>query len=487
MILLPRLLCLTVLPALLSTALAQSLPAGIDAALKAAGLPASSLSLWIAPVGAVQPSLDYQAEQAVNPASLMKLLTASVALAQLGTSYRWRTEVAVDQRPQSGRLPGNLYLSGRGDPQLTQERLWLLLRELQSRGVRSIKGDIVLDRSAFALPEVDPGAFDGEPYRPYNVQPDALLISYKAVTLQFRPEPANRNAQVTAEPVLQGWQVPATVPLSGETDCGDWRARLKADFSDPRGPRFAGSLPAVCGERSWPVAPAEPQHYNARALAAMWQEMGGQLSGQIRQGHRPTAAIPLFSAYSPTLGEMLRDMNKYSNNLLADQLMLTLALEAQGLGTWEGARSLMNQALWTQAGCRPQELVIDRGSGLSRSGRLSARCLAQVLQWGWASAWMPELLASLPVAGEDTARRATAAAGRAHLKTGSLEGVAGLAGYVDTPGGRRYVLVALLNHPRAGEGREVLNAALQWTIDAAGQAAPGPSMSGLRRGCSAPC
>jgi serine-type D-Ala-D-Ala carboxypeptidase/endopeptidase (penicillin-binding protein 4) len=453
----------------LSNATAQTLPPTIDAALRAAGLPSNSLYVWVAPAGAAQPILSIQGAVPANPASLMKLVTSAVALAQLGPSYRWPTEVAVDERPDAGRLHGNVYLTGRGDPQLTQERLWLLLRELRSRGVNQIDGDIVLDRSAFALPEVPPGSFDGEPYKPYNVQPDALLVSLKAVTLQFRPAPEARVAQVSAEPALQGWQVPSTVPLSGEAECGDWRAQLKADFSDPRGPRFGGTLPALCGERSWPIAPPEPQHYNARAIAAMWQELGGRLKGQVLQGHRPSAALSLFSAQSASLGEVLRDMNKYSNNLIADQLLLTLALDAQGQGTWEGARSLVSQALQSRATCRPEEWVIDRGSGLSRTGRLSAQCLGRVLQWAWASPWMPELVASLPVAGEDTARRATAGAGRAHLKTGSLEGVAGLAGYVDGPAGQRYVLVALLNHPRAGEPRsgEVLNAVLRWTVEQA--------------------
>lgn len=445
----------------------QALPALIDAALRATGLPASSLYLWIAPVDTGQPLLAHQAQQPANPASLMKLATSTVALARLGPGYRWRTEIAVDQRPQDGRLHGNLYLTGRGDPQLTMERLWLLLQGLRQRGVQHIDGDLVLDRTAFAVPDVAPGAFDGEPFKPYNVQPEALVINYKAVTLQFRPEPAERIARVWAEPALAGWAVPTTVPLAGDTDCGDWRGRLKADFSDPAGPRFAGALPAICGDKAWPMAPPAQPQVNARAIAAMWSAVGGTLGGKVRNGFRATSALPFFDVSSPTLAEVLRDMNKFSNNLMADQLMLTLALEAQGQGSWDAARPLVNDALQSQAGCRAEEMVIDRGSGLSRTNRLSARCLGQILQWAWISPWMPELTASLPVAGEDTAKRATAAMGRAHLKTGSLDGVAGLAGFVDGAKGRRYVLVALLNHPRAGEGREVLNAALRWTAQQA--------------------
>lgn len=446
---------------------AQSLPAPIDSALRAAGLPTSSLSLWIAPVGGGEPLLTHQAALPVNPASLMKLATSSVALARLGPGYRWRTEVALDQRPLDGRVQGHLYLIGRGDPQFTMERLWVLLQRLRLRGVQHIEGDIVLDRTAFAVPDVDPGAFDGEPFKPYNVQPTALVVNYQSVTLQFSPEPGEQVARVWSEPALAGWKMPFTIPLTSDPSCGDWRGKLRADFSDPVGPRFGGAFPAICGDKSWPIAPPTATHVSARAIAAMWSAVGGTMSGRVRHGFRATNALPFADTLSPTLAEVMRDMNKFSNNLIADHMMLTLALEAQGQGHWDAARAIVSDTLQSQAGCQADDMVIDRGSGLSRTGRLSARCLGQILQWAWTSPWMPELTASLPIAGEDTAKRATAASGRAHLKTGSLEGVAGLAGFVDGPKGRRYVLVALLNHPRAGEGREVLNAALRWTVQQA--------------------
>lgn len=443
-----------------------ALPPVIDTALRNAGLSADALTVWIAPAGAAAPLLAHRAATPVNPASLMKLVTSAVALSQLGPGWRWRTPVLLDAPPRDGRVAGNVYLVGRGDPQLTVERLWLLLRELQQRGVRQIDGDLVLDRSAFQIPPVDPGAFDAEPSKPYNVQPDALVVNHKAVTLQFLPQPEDHVARVIATPRLAGWRVPPTVPLSADSDCGDWRQRLRADFSGEAGPRFDGTFAAACGERSWPVA-APPASFNASALTAMWRELGGQLTGSAHDGATPASALPLFEFSSPTLAEVLRDMNKFSNNLLADQLMLTLALEAAPPATWEAARTLLAAALRDQAGCAPDEFVVDRGSGLSRTGRLSARCLGQVLQWTWRSPWMPELVASLPVAGEDTARRALGARGRAHLKTGSLDGVAGLAGVVDGPGGRRAVLVAILQHPRAGQpgGREVLDSVLRWTVE----------------------
>jgi D-alanyl-D-alanine carboxypeptidase/D-alanyl-D-alanine-endopeptidase (penicillin-binding protein 4) len=464
--------------AVASAAAADALPEPLQAALTRAQLPADSLALWVAPAGGTTARLSYRAQGLVNPASLMKLVTSAVALELLGPSYTWSTPVMLTGPLRAGVLQGDLVIEGRGDPKLVSERLWLLLRQVQQLGVRDIAGDIVLDRRAFQVPDVDPGRFDGEPYRPYNVQPDALMVNQKALLLTFRVQPSRGVAQLSVEPRLTGLDMPAEVPLS-TSPCGDWRGELQADFSDPAKLQLRGRYPAACGDKTWPVAPAAPERYNARAIEAMWREMGGTLQGRVRDGARPagqtgqtgqtgtTGSVTSLDFASPSLGEVLRDMNKYSNNVIAQQLFLTLALTQRGVGTLEAAREIVLQQTQARAGCAADELRVDNGSGLSREARISARCLGAVLQWAWASAWMPEYIASLPIAGENTARRAAAVTGRAHLKTGSLNNVAALAGYVEGSAGRRWAVVAILNHPRADsdDGRQVLNAVLRWTAD----------------------
>ena len=138
------------------------------------------LAAWVAEVGhAESPLWSHRADTAVSPASLMKLATTSAALELLGPGYTWRTGVTYGGPVRDGVLEGSLYLRGEGDPLLVNERLWLLLSRVRDEGVREIRGDIVLDRSAFDVAPEDPGAFDGEPLRPYNVQPDALLINFR--------------------------------------------------------------------------------------------------------------------------------------------------------------------------------------------------------------------------------------------------------------------------------------------------------------------
>ena len=212
-----------------------------------------------------------------------------------------------------------------------------------------------------------------------------------------------------------------------------------------------------------PVAFADPARYNERMLLALWRDMGGRISGTVRDGVAPSSP-PAFEQASPALPEVVRDINKFSNNAMAQQLFLTLGLTQSGQGTPEAARAVLGQWLTDRFGAAGAAAVVDNGSGLSRETRVSAELLAHLLQAAWASPVMPELMGSLPVSGIDgTLQRSTAAPGRAHLKTGSLRDVAGVAGYVLSNRGRRYVLVAIVNHPNANAARPALDALIQWT------------------------
>ncbi|HKX42792.1 MAG TPA: D-alanyl-D-alanine carboxypeptidase/D-alanyl-D-alanine-endopeptidase [Burkholderiaceae bacterium] len=452
----------------------DSLPAEVSSALERAELPREALVAWVQEVASsgnpTTPRLAWQPDLPVNPASLAKLLTTYAALDLLGPAWTWDTPVwlqgAIDR---DGTLAGNLVIKGSGDPKLVLERLWLLFRRLQQFGVQRIRGDIVLDRSAFVVPEQNPADFDGEPLRPYNVAADALLLNYKALLLTFMPDVARGIARVAVDPPLAGVRVDTSVPLAppgSRSACADWRAALGAQFADPLRIRFTGTFDPACGEKSWSVAYIEPKTYNERALLGLWAEMGGALSGAVREGSAPPTP-PSFVLSSPPLADIVRDINKYSNNVMAQQLFLTLALLQRGSGTPENARAVLQQWVADRLGAdiAATGLVIDNGSGLSRDTRLSARLLARTLQSAWAAPVMPELIASLPVNGLDgTARRSRSPLVRAHLKTGSLRDVRGIAGYVLGDSGRRYVVVAILNHPDAGRdaARAPLAALLQW-------------------------
>lgn len=484
--------CLLVLGLLLASPWASAqraptaLPDTVLAALREASIPPEALSVVLARTHASQPVLiSHQAERAMQPASVIKLVTTFAALDLLGPGFTWRTPVWLDGAIEGESLKGNLVIQGQGDPALVIERLWLLLRRVQGLGVRRIEGDAVVDSSAFATAAKDPGAFDGEPLRPYNAAPDALLINFRAITLTFTPDAKAGVARVQMNPPLWGVRVPSTVPLAvgSASICSDYRAGLRADFSDPSRISLNGAFDAACGEKTWPVAYPQPETYNARALEGLWRSMGGDLTGKVRSGVAPQQS-PSFVVDSPTLGEVVRDINKFSNNVMAQQLFLTLGrlpLEAQGkagqkspitkpAGDWsawpsatfERSRERVNN--WWKARLPGVNApYVDNGSGLSRQTQISAQALADLLVKAYGSPYMPELMASLPVAGVDgTLRRSKTATASAHLKTGSLRGVVSLAGYVHTEKGENLVLVAIVNHERAQAARGALEALVQW-------------------------
>jgi D-alanyl-D-alanine carboxypeptidase/D-alanyl-D-alanine-endopeptidase (penicillin-binding protein 4) len=287
----------------------------------------------------------------------------------------------------------------------------------------------------------------------------------------FVPDPAHKVARVHLEPPLAGVQLQASVPLMGG-DCADYRASLKPEFGNPLSIRFMGGFPASCSDKLWPVAYADPDQFAARAVLGMWQQLGGQLSGSVRDGSVPTSLKPVFFAESATLGEVVRDINKHSNNVMAEQLALTLAWQAGDRPTTrEAARQRLSTWLQARLGWPADSFLLDNGSGLSRHAQMNAAQLGQLLQAAWLSPVMPEFMASLPLAGVDGTlsrdpARFGAAQGMAHLKTGSLRDVAALAGYVLDRRGQRWALVALLQHALARNGRAVLDAAVRWAAGA---------------------
>jgi D-alanyl-D-alanine carboxypeptidase/D-alanyl-D-alanine-endopeptidase (penicillin-binding protein 4) len=168
-----------------------------------------------------------------------------------------------------------------------------------------------------------------------------------------------------------------------------------------------------------------------------------------------------FALESPALSEVIRDINKFSNNVMAQQLFLTLGQQGRSPATWDSSREAM-QAWWREriGGETP---VFDNGSGLSREDRVSALGLARLLQFAWGSPTMSELMSSLPVSGLDGTLKRSKAQSIAHLKTGSLRDVTGIAGYVDTANGKRLILVAVLNHANAQAARGALDLLVDWT------------------------
>jgi len=444
------------------------LPAPVAKALRAAGIPQDSAAVFVQQVEKSKPLVSHHAEQAVSPASTMKLVTTYAALGMLGPAYIWRTEIYSAAPLQGDVLNGDLVLKGYGDPAMTLENFWDLLRALRKSGVREIKGDVLLDRGYFAPAAYDPGQFDGEPYRAYNAGPDAMLVNFKATRFDFRGDVQQGAVVIAADPDLPQLKIINQLELR-QVPCADWKDRLGYRVQregENVTVTFSGNYSVACGEKSFDLSLFDDGVYVQQLFKQLWQEQGGVLRGKMKAGVVPEGAKRLAQATSPPLSDVIRLINKYSNNVMARQLLLTMGAESGAEpGSAENGASAVRNWL-TKQGLDFPELVLENGAGLSRNERISARHMGELLLAAWRSPVMPELMSSLPVVAVDGTLEhrlnGSRVAGQGHLKTGSLEGARAIAGYLLDAKGRRWVVVFVVNHPHSAMAGAAQDALLEW-------------------------
>ncbi len=449
------------------TAGARDLPAPVVEALARAGVPLSSVAIVVEPVerrrpGSPPPLVSHNADVPMNPASVMKLVTSFAALDLLGPAFTFHTDFLAGAEINGGVLDGDLFIRGGGDPRLTAERLWLAAHQLRARGVREIRGDVVVDRSYFAAQAHDPAAFDNDPRRAYNVGPDAFLVNFHALEFRFIPE--GRLVRVVAEPDLPNVEIASRIATT-EGPCRSWRQDLKHDFLEiglVATVVFSGSMPAACGEKLWSLSVFDSAQFSESVWRWVWSEAGGKLRGKMRSGTVPPDARLLMRLDSDPLSVLVREMNKNSNNVMARHLFLALSAEREGPGDPRASERIVKDWLAFR-GIGGDGVAIENGAGLSRDDRISAAALASLLRIAWSTPLMPELSSSMPIFGADgTLRSRRAGAGHAHLKGGTLTGVQAIAGYVIDGDARRWAVVMTVNHARANAAQPALESLVEW-------------------------
>ena len=432
------------------------------------GIAPSDVGLFVAPVQGGAPLLAHDSGQAFNPASTMKILTTFAALSVLGPEHRWRTAAHLRGELRDGVLHGDLILRGGGDPKLVIEDLTAFVDQMRQAGLREIRGSLVIDDGRYDVGRDSVERFDLDLSQPYNVLPHALLMNFKATRVVVQPGAG--GAQLRLDPPLAGIPVENHLRIArGACRHGAAGLAVRDDYVDPRGPliRVSGPYSPACGEQGSFVSVLRHDQFIAALFRAAWQAAGGQWEGRVRVEPGAASGAPWLEWVSPrTLADVVRDVNKFSNNVMARQLFLELAV-ASGVrpATVVGAREVMGAWLARQ-GLELPGLFVENGSGLSRSERIGAAALGRVLQHAAAGQNADLLRESLPVVGVDGTmkRRLTdePIAGRAWIKTGSLADVRSIAGYVDAASGRRHVVVFIVNGPRASAAPAAQDRLLRW-------------------------
>jgi D-alanyl-D-alanine carboxypeptidase/D-alanyl-D-alanine-endopeptidase (penicillin-binding protein 4) len=440
------------------------LPPKVQQALRASKLDDNALSLVMIPLSGAGTPTVYNADVSVNPASTMKLVSTYAALELLGPTYQWKTEFYTDGKLDSGVLNGNLYLKGGGDPKLNMEKLWLLMRDLRANGVRQITGDLVLDRSYFNQPQLPDFNDDGgDDNKPFLVKPDALMINLKAMRFIARND--GGKVTVAVEPPIATIRIDNQVKAIPGSKCGGEVRYNPVPQADGISVVVSGQLGDGCNSQTYLSLLDHPE-YAAGAVRAIWTELGGSIQGRDRQGLVPKNASLLARAFSPDLAEIIRDINKYSNNTMAQQLFLSIGAQyrSDADGDDSKAAQRMIRQWLAKKGITAPHLVMENGSGLSRAERVSAREMAMMLQSAWQGPYQAEFMSSMPLVGMDGTMRKrlkrTALAGEGHIKTGTLNTVRAIAGYSRDDNGVTWAVVAILNDPRPWGASSVLDQVL---------------------------
>ena len=461
--------------ALFSACAHAQLPEPVRAALQAAGLPETAIGVVVERVSDQRWVFGHQAEHSFQPASTMKLLTSAVALERLGATYRGHSELRGSGVVANGVLQGDLVLRGSADTDLNTEAFRGMLLTLRQQGINEIAGDFLLDRSFFLPPRMDIGVppFDESPEFQYNVIPDAISLNHHLLELTI--DSTALDIQVRANTTLDGLTLDsAMTTIVGQ--CKDWDDRWQppAVAQLPDGAvriTLKGQYPKNCVTTT-ETNVLDRTDYEARLFRSLWRELGGRFSGNVHEGSARASGKLLAEHRARVLPESVRIINKTSDNALTRSVYLTLGAlsNSRDLQATTAASAEQVVRAWLRdKGVSDAGLVLDNGSGLSRTERLTPRLLSDVLRTMIRSNLAPEYMASLPIVGVDGSMRnrlkESPAAGQARIKTGSLRNVAAIAGYVYNADNELCTVVALINDANAKHAvaRPVLDALIDWT------------------------
>lgn len=391
------------------------------------------------------------ADELLNPASNIKILTTAAALARLGPDFRYPTEVFFGGPLEKGVLKGNLYLRGKGDPSLSTERLYRIVRQLRHLGLQEVQGNLVADDTYFDAQYEGPGWDQDDSDRPYMAGAGALSLNLNAIEIQVFPgETVGEKARVVVEPASDYLVVDNQAVTTGRRS----RSRIVAS-SDPqenrqriavRGRIALGRDRVVTYRRI-----SHPPLFTAHTFRQLLSEQGIAVKGRVLLGETPSRLTPVHTDWSEPLPLLVHRLNKWSQNHMSEMLLKTLGAETFGApGTWAKGVAAVETFLAEEVGIPRGSLVLRNGSGLNDTNRASARQILEVLEWAWKDSKIaPELLASLPIAGIDGTTRnrlvGTLGEGRVRAKTGTLQNVTALSGYATAPNGRNYAFSIIVN------------------------------------------
>jgi len=471
----------------------QAIPQTVVSSLKKNQIPPEALSISITEIPTeldqlhnTKNILEWRSNIAMNPASTMKLVTTIASLDILGPQYQWTTNIYTDGVIENSTLIGNIYFQGDGDPRLTSDELNKLMLSLKAIGIEKIDGNLIFDRSAYSPKDMEHITIDGETTRSYNLPPDPLLYSFRTLSFELIKNSSSNSVDITLDPPLALFKIDNKLKLI-DGQCDEWREKLQFRILSPKNnldnnnqltAQFLGTFAKSCPDIDFNIVNLDPNTFLTKGIAAAWERNGGiwGKSPTGVDGSVPTRATLLLSFKGSHLSDVVMDVNKHSNNVMARQLLLTLSLNQKGKpATTDNGEIVVNEWL-TSKGLNFNDLNLENGSGLSRTETISTRNLTDLLITARHLSISNDFFKSLPVAGTDGTMKdrlvpyfkkyeSLSVPPQARIKTGSLTQVRAISGYVISKSGKMYAASSFINHPNSSRGREAHDQLLIWLLE----------------------
>lgn len=411
----------------------------------------------------------YNQEKLFNPASVAKIITTFIALNDLGPSFKWKSDIFYTGEVVKGKLLGNLIFQGRGDATFSLTDLEKMIRKIQKNGIQVIEGDLIFDRSYFA-PVRQVKYFDNEPMRAYNVLPNPIVIQSNTINFKFLLK--ENQLAIESSPELKNLKIKNLLTLNNNK-CVGWKNLLdyrKVSHNQKDTIIFNGKYSKRCFNKEIDLSVVDNSKYFYQAFKDLWERNGGQFHGVYQETYLHDSNAELITShFSEPLSELIRDINKFSLNLMSRNLLLTVIAEQGNIPVIEPMINSYVRNWLNKNNINIKGLIFDNGAGLSRKALLSTQQLLTLMEMIYSHPLMPEMIASFPIVSVDGTleKRMSYSSVRenGHFKTGSLKHVNAIAGYFVDQRMDKKIFIFIMNDPKANQSQllqqELINLSFQ--------------------------